>query len=304
MKKTILLMSILSVIACDCDDPGGADGGSDTSNPWDVFNDSVMQVPDGAVEIMEDGGTRICIPVSCQGKVLECGDCMDNDGDGAFDSNDPECLGPCDNTEGPGLLAGVGGETGGPCKADCYFDFGNGPGNDDCKWSSSCDPLSVAPNFPPEGPTCPYEADKVGSRDCPSNQSQTCADVCRPITPNGCDCFGCCTFDAISNRAPADGGSYVWIGSVVEGTNTSSCTLNDIEDTSACKPCTPVADCNNDCGRCELCVGKNSLPQDCFEGEDPPERCAEGVQVCGLEGDAPCPDGYYCTTGCCVATLI
>jgi len=68
-----------------------------------------------------------CVPVSCGGRPLQCGDGIDNDGDGRGDGRDPECLGPCDNTEGPVLLAGVEGEAGGPCQSDCYCDFGNGP---------------------------------------------------------------------------------------------------------------------------------------------------------------------------------
>ncbi|HEX2672038.1 MAG TPA: hypothetical protein VHM25_14245, partial [Polyangiaceae bacterium] len=40
-----------------------------------------------------------CQPAACQGKVYDCGDCDDNDRDGLTDSDDPECTGPCDNTE-------------------------------------------------------------------------------------------------------------------------------------------------------------------------------------------------------------
>ncbi|NCT11979.1 MAG: hypothetical protein GW767_04415, partial [Rhodobacterales bacterium] len=59
-----------------------------------------VQVHDGGVVIVEDGGaTIICYKTTCAGKLLECGDCVDNDGDGLVDWRDPECLGPCDNTE-------------------------------------------------------------------------------------------------------------------------------------------------------------------------------------------------------------
>ncbi len=45
-----------------------------------------------------------CFPVLCpDGNSYGCGDCIDNDGDGLIDDRDPECLGPCDNTEGPVL---------------------------------------------------------------------------------------------------------------------------------------------------------------------------------------------------------
>src|SRR5262245_61938365 len=35
----------------------------------------------------------------CGAHVYECGDTIDNDHDGLIDSQDPDCLGPCDNTE-------------------------------------------------------------------------------------------------------------------------------------------------------------------------------------------------------------
>ncbi|MFW5925166.1 MAG: hypothetical protein ACOCV4_03310, partial [Myxococcota bacterium] len=70
--------------------------------------------------------------------------------------------------------------------------------------------------------------------------------------------------------------------------------------------CTPVGDdaCVNTCERCELCLGKDTIPDDCFDspedGGTDTDRCDEGVQACGLEGDDECPAGYYCLTGCCV----
>ncbi len=317
MSNAFKILSFLSVLAaftsfggCSCgDNAGTGDGGSGmdaTSDGWVPTTDGPVRRADGGVTVTQpDGGAWTCYPTSCAGHVLECGDCEDNDGDGFFDSRDRECLGPCDNTEGPELLAGVGGETGGPCKADCYFDFGNGPGNDDCFWDHRCDPLSVGPTYDPEGPTCEYEADRVGSRDCPAAQSDTCGTVCSPLTPNGCDCFGCCTFDDIRGRSAANGGEYVWIGSVAEGTNDGTCNFDDVTDTTACRPCTPVGDCLNECGECELCIGRATLPASCYEVDaGVPYRCAEGQQECGLPGDSECGLDYYCVTGCCVQTII
>lgn len=237
--------------------------------------------------IVEDGGTKVvCYPTRCAGRLLECGDCTDNDGDGRVDWRDRECLGPCDNTEGPALTTGVGGETGGPCKADCYFDFGNGSGNDQCYWDHRCDPLAVAPDYPPEGEGCEYDPDMVGTRDCPDDQLEICLDYCMPITPNGCDCFGCCELDPDSEGEEV----FYFIGS-------PECSLDDRDN---CSQCTPVPGCYNECGPCELCLGRTELPPECF-GED---RCPEGVQPCGLPGDDPCPEEYYCITGCCIPTII
>ncbi len=289
MGKFLAVMCSLLAFACGSKNSGGdaIDGG------WDPTGDGgPIAVRDGGIDVGGDAGAWTCYETTCDGKLLECGDCIDNDSDGEFDSRDRECLGPCDNTEGPGLNAGVGGETGGPCKADCYFDFGNGPGNDDCHWDHRCDPLSVDPNYYPEGQDCALEADRVGTKDCPATQSQTCHDVCRPLTPNGCDCFGCCTFPEL------DGG-YVWIGAL-NGDNDGSCTFDDINDPNACPPCTPVADCSNDCARCELCIGKDTLPADCMEVE----RCDVGIQACGLAGDPDCPADDYCVSGCCQRTII
>ncbi len=299
----VLLLS--GVNGCSCSDDGEGSpadgGGGGDGGGWVTGDGGPVVVQDGDVVITEDGGhTWVCRPTVCDGHLLECGDCMDNDGDGVVDPRDPECLGPCDNTEGPALLAGVGGETGGPCRADCYFDFGNGPGNDDCYWDHRCDPLSVDPDFHPEGAECAYDESRVGTRDCPDSQSETCLDVCRPLTPNGCDCFGCCTFDELLGRSAADGGEHVWIGSVIEGTNEGTCTFEDILDTDKCRPCTPVEGCWNDCGHCELCIGREELPADCYEMDGGvPYRCPDGVQECGLPGEPECPDGYYCVTGCC-----
>lgn len=85
----------------------------------------------------------------------------------------------------------------------------------------------------------------------------------------------------------------------------------------ACRPCTPVGDCNNPCGPCELCIGRDTLPPECTPSPDagvPPDgaipdggveyRCDPGVTPCGLPGEADCPVDFYCVTGCCVPTLI
>lgn len=349
-------LALLLALAVGCaDDPGDGDGGTsgdgsvgDTDGSTDgstgdtdgstgtdsslpdgsIINadGSPIVRQDGGVVITEDGGmTFTCYVTSCDGHVTECGDCMDNDGDGFVDSRDPECLGPCDNTEGPVLLTGVAGEAGGPCKSDCYFDYGNGSGGGDCEWDHRCDPRSVAPHWDPEGMSCAYEPEPGPSVNCPDEQSESCLSGCLPLTPNGCDCFGCCTFDALAGRSDEDGGEWVWLGSRDDETGDGSCTLDDITDRTACRPCTPVADCTNECGRCELCLGRTELPADCFppepmdggmedggttdggtptDGGMPELRCDPGIQACGLPGDDACPPDYYCVTGCCQFVLI
>ncbi len=246
------------------------------------------------------GAVGGCFEARCpDGKLYECGDCIDNDEvpDGLIDDKDPECLGPCDNTEGPVLTTGTPGTTGNQCQADCYFDGGNGCGGGDCCWDYSCYEESPVPQ-------CPSTTPALGI--CAEPQPETCLPLCGPLTPNGCDCFGCCTLD--------EGASYVYLGS--EEQNNGTCTFADATNPELCKPCTPNEDCLNTCGRCELCLGKTEIPADCFPGTGgsggmgggggsggtggSSDRCSSGVQACGLPGDPPCPAGGFCLTGCCI----
>ena len=246
-----------------------------------------------------DATPWVCKTITCLGKMLQCGDCKDNDGDKLIDSQDPECLGPCDNTEGPALISDVGGVTGSTCHVDCYFDFGNGMGNDTCWWDHQCDPLE------PEAPNCTYKPNLIGSNFCPQPQDPACAQYCLPLTPNGCDCFGCCTFPQLA-------GKFVWIGAK-DANHDGMCTFASILDPTKCPLCTPIPGCYNPCGTCELCVGKTTLPPECYKtpstdggtstadaGVPPSLQCPGGQQPCGLPGQAPCPQGYYCISGCCI----
>src|SRR5262245_60451209 len=44
-------------------------------------------------------GGAVIVEAACQGHVYACGNTIDDDGDGLIDAQDPDCLGPCDNTE-------------------------------------------------------------------------------------------------------------------------------------------------------------------------------------------------------------
>ncbi|MBK7583446.1 MAG: hypothetical protein IPI67_25050 [Myxococcales bacterium] len=311
-------VAALSAFACGADNQelvgagasGGA-GGVSGDAASGSGNSAGAGATAGAGGRSPDGGIA-----TCQGHAYECGDLIDNDGDGRVDELDPDCLGPCDNTEGS-YYGGIPGQNSAPCKMDCYFDQDTGQGNDDCQWNHECDPLAVAPSYPPEGldkaqkPYCPYDPNATtpgSSATCSelfNTQSALCASYCGPLTPNGCDCFGCC-------ELPAGGGKFVWLGSTVNGIG--SCDKASLDDPEKCRPCTPVKACLNNCGACEFCVGKEELPAQCTADGGNPDagdagqpdggdgtQCPTNVQACALAGQTPCSSGYYCITGCCRA---
>ena len=241
------------------------------------------------------GATGACTVTPCRGKIYACGDCIDNDADGLIDSADPECLGPCDNTE-DSYFSGLPGQNSAPCKQDCYFDQGSGAGNDTCYWSQKCDPLSVAPDYPPSGDAkCAYDVKasvpgtSASCSDLAAQQSDACIQRCLPLTPNGCDCFGCC-------ELPAQSGNFVWIGSTSGGLG--SCDPAHLSDPASCHPCTPVLSCFNDCNPCEVCAGRPTPASDCAPADE--SRCPAGVSPCGTDVALACAAPDYCIGGCCV----
>jgi hypothetical protein len=241
------------------------------------------------------GEAAACRVTSCQGKIYRCGDCVDNDGDGAIDAADAECTGACDDTE-DSYFGGIPGQNNAPCRSDCYFDQDTGSGNDHCYWNQECDPLSVAPDYPPGGdarcaydPTAKIAGTSASCAELAQTQEPECESVCGPLTPNGCDGFGCC-------ELPAASGKFVWIGS--SDRNVGTCNQDTLADPAACHPCTPVPSTFNACDPCEVCVGRPSPAASC---SDALARCPRGEQACGQLGEAACAAEQYCVTGCCEA---
>jgi hypothetical protein len=237
------------------------------------------------------GGAAECVPSKCGSSVFLCGDCEDNDSDGLIDADDTECLGPCDNTE-VSLMLGIQGNDPGSCQADCAFDRGASR-TDGCQYTHECDERSVAPSYPPTGRSkCAYDENVMlpGSdltcADMRASQPAECLEVCLPLAPNGCDCFGCCELPGRSNR-------FVWVGAA--GGEVSGCDLTVLDDEAVCPPCTPVPSCFNECEECEYCAG----------GVEPAPSCGGVVAECdggriSCTGRTSCPQGHYCITGCCV----
>lgn len=285
MSKYLILLTIAIAVGC-----GGSDGGDSGVGGDDGTGGTAGEggsggtvntggsggtIPEPEPVIVEnpDGTTRECFPIAA-----ECGDCVDNDGDGFVDSDDPYCLGPFDNKESDDNLGtGVGGEGAENCKADCYFDDGGGSGNDTCAWNHKCDPETPMTNcaYTPDSNFCSF----------PEFQTDLCYAVCEPITPNGCDCFGCCEI----------AGEHVFLGTE-NGDIDGNCTL---DNPGGCAACTPQASCFNPLGECELGIGQTELPETCEV-----QRCENEAQPCGLEGDASCTSGTYCVTGCCVEVVV
>jgi hypothetical protein len=266
--------------------------GYDRSTPSNVRADGGGSK--GDANTVEDAPAS-CHVTKCQNHVYACGDCVDNDGDGLVDMADPDCVGPCQNAEDT-FYGSIPGQNHAACTQDCYFDNDSGSGNDGCIWSHACDPLSVAPDYPPEGQQCAYDANAPLPKgiDCATAEKQQtaqCATVCGPLTPNGCDCFGCCVVPG-ANTA-------IWLGSV-DAAGNPSCDAAHVADPTRCKPCTQVAACTNPCDTCELCVGKKALPASCAGGSCPTPSCPAGDEPCGADCLPPCPDGKACITGCCI----
>lgn len=224
----------------------------------------------------------------------QCSDGKDNDGDGRVDLADPDCVSPLDNDESS-LSTGIPGDNMDACKQDCFFDGNSGMGDDGCDWNLKCDSANTNPG------QCMYDSK---FNNCPTQQSQKCINNCRKLTPNGCDCFGCCTVPGVSYPIRL----------------TSTCTSAAFGDPAKCPACTQNTSCNNECGRCELCLGKTSIPADCTSGSGgagggggaggttatpdggTPTPDCQDYNPCGPTGTDPsaCTSGELCITGCCI----
>jgi hypothetical protein len=91
-----------------------------------------------------------CPPTFCGNQVYWCGDLIDNDRDGLIDLYDPDCLGPCDDSEDSLAPQLPGSDL--RCSQDCFFDSNSGMGDDKCEWDLQCDPQS-----PGEPVGCVYD---------------------------------------------------------------------------------------------------------------------------------------------------
>ncbi|HTQ03799.1 MAG TPA: hypothetical protein VMI54_08070 [Polyangiaceae bacterium] len=281
---------------------GGGKGGSSGGDAVAGASDGVTGGSSGTA------GTAGSVGLPALG-TTQCSDGIDNDGDGLIDGLDPECTGPWDNDESS-FATGIPGDNKDPKWQDCFFDGNSGAGDDRCRYPTTC----LTGELSQDDPQCAV--------------TQACIDNCAPAVPNGCDCFGCCSVEL------ADGSS-------VDIFEASTCSLANIDDTTACPRCSKSTLCQNPCGECELCPGKtvDDLPASCTPpatgtggsdgsggssgtagtdstggtsgttgtggtGSPPPPAytCDGGQQVCG-PGLAACPEGLYCSLGCCTVVV-
>ncbi|MBI2388840.1 MAG: hypothetical protein HYV09_04405 [Deltaproteobacteria bacterium] len=248
-------------------------------------------LPDGAVVLPDGAIVGPDALIGCTAGSTQCTNCKDDDGDGLVDWLDPECTGPLDNDEGS-FATGIPGDNIDPCKQDCWFDGNSGSGNDGCLFPAQCLVGS-------KDPRCPYDPKAAADPKLCPPPSDKCVKYCKPLTPKGCDCAGCCqVFDAT-------GKSYTV--KLVAG-----CTSEALGDPTKCPTCTQIPECSNPCGKCDFCLGKLTLPPECYPpppdaGVDapPPDAPVEPPGTCPPEltkcsPTTPCPTGLYCLTGCCI----
>lgn len=206
--------------------------------------------------------------------VSRCANGIDDDGDGLIDWLDPECTSRLDQDESSFAL-GIPTEFD-PCKTDCFFDGNSGSGDDGCAFDGKCIVGTTDPR-------CPYDpAAAADPTRCPA-MPEKCVNYCTRLTPNGCDCAGCCdVFDATGASKRVR---------LAEG-----CTVGKLNDPSYCPTCEKRVDCQRPCGRCDYCIGKTKLPPDCTDEMRP--ACPAGAARCSP--DKACPCGEFCLNGCCV----
>lgn len=246
------------------------DAGDDGSAADAASRDAGPSGDAAIVPSRDDAGVMRCGKAACA-----CSNGADDDGDALDDSRDPECIGPGDDDE---RSFATGAERGriGACQ-DCFFDANAGAGNDGCRRATSCAVSGDASG---------------GSGSCRScDVGQACIDHCRPLTPNGCDCFGCCAVHLPDGRQ-------------LDLLLTPGCSMSTLEDSSLCTRCIRTAACENPCDTCELCLGKGpeDLPAPCqassADPNAPRHRCSDGEPVC--DAAHACPAGMYCQWGCCL----
>jgi hypothetical protein len=279
MRTRISILFVTIVLAACGNSSGGADGNGGNGDGGN--GDGSGPVADA------DNHPDGTLPQGCGSGPAgdtQCSDCIDNDMDGTIDGYDIECTGAADDDEAS-FATGIPGDNMDLVNQDCFFDGNSGGGDDGCNIHVCC--LLGAP----DQASCPFGPQQYDPAECATPQQMACINECAALTPPGCDCFGCCTIcdpatnqcrDIITNPATAP-----------------DCNEDTILDPVACPSCTKVTSCETPCNpeMCILCPGQDpsDLPPTCTGAE-----CPGGAAECST---MPCPNGEFCSNGCCVGII-
>jgi hypothetical protein len=293
-----LTLSLSLAAAC-----GSSDVALDSDADPSSVSDADPNAPD-ANPIAADANPNA---TECSATGSECNNCIDDDDDGVIDGADPECTGLEDNDEGS-FATDIPGDNVDAIKQDCFFDGNSGSGDDGCDLHVCCflepfvDCCEGDETAAADG-CIEFTGPKYDANEC--TPTQQCIDSCSPLTPPGCDCFGCCTIceggncqDVLTNPAIYEQENCDGLDNPTEGQCCES------ENLDACYSCTKSVDCgpggcNDDPEDCILCPGQTEadLPDTCNAAE-----CPATSTTCVLTED--CGTDEYCSNGCCVASII
>ncbi len=272
------LITACCVLTCGCAIIDGLSGEAADGGGGAGVIDASLNIPDAPSIVADaDPNRPDADPASadaatgCAPGGTECTNCADDDGDGRIDGFDPECTSAYDDDES-GFGTGIPGDNIDSMRQDCLYDGNTGTNDDMCDARACCFTNSCA-----AGP----DADSCMS-------SAPCVAFCQPLTPPGCDCYGCCTICQ-------DGTCH---DVIIHPAVAPECDVEVLDDPSKCPVCTPNPTCRVPCdpSSCILCPGQTV--------DDLPDECS-GANTCpgaGLacEHSTDCNVGQYCNVGCCV----
>jgi hypothetical protein len=258
---------------------GGRDGGANDggANDGGAGNDAAAGNGGAVSRDASAGDAGATGP--CGDHVCACDDDLDNDNDNDKDGFDPECTGPTDDDES---TFGTGrDELPRLSCQDCYWD-NDVDLRDGCAYPQSCTDIGF-----------PDPTGMPGCTEC--SVPQTCSTTCRNQTPNGCDCFGCCTVTRVNGRT-------------LDVRLQASCSLEQIDNPILCPPCVRQDACFNACGACELCLGRKrrDLDKGCRgmpSVDEPTPVCDDDKTPCLTNDDCSDPMLFYCQQGCCLVRV-
>ena len=230
---------------------------------------------------------------TCQGKVYQCGDCVDNDGDCRIDSADDQCLGPCDNNENS-FYGGIPGQNNSPCKMDCYFDQDTGSGNDDCYWSHEVRPARGRAELSARGRrsarTTRTPTSRAPATSCAQAFSQrsrrSACDYCGPL-----DAQRLRLLRLLRDPGRADHG----LARLGGRQRRRHARLDNVDDPTLCKPCTQVPACLNTCDTLRDLRRQADPPPDVTSGNN----ARRAIRPAACRGKPPARSAISCVTGCC-----